>query len=195
MNRDIFEKDLIEKLHQGDKAAFAKLYQLYSEQLYRNLLKLVKSEEIAEEILQDIFVLVWEKRQEITIRQSFGSYLFAIGANKVMDRFRKIKRDRKLYEYIKQAATTYSHIEEDILKNENARALKAAIGALPPQRRQIFEQCKLQGKSYLEISNSLGISCSTINDHIVKATKSIRRYLVSDQFYSSMVAVLFISRF
>jgi RNA polymerase sigma-70 factor (ECF subfamily) len=174
------EKELLDRLRQGEQQAFTQLYHLYSERLYGNLLKLVKSPAVAEEILQDIFIRIWEKRQTIDIHTSFRSYLFRIGENKVIDFYRRARRDKDLYAYIKAAATEqYTHIEESLLSRENAELLQTAIGALPPQRRQVFELCKLQGKSYQEVSGLLNISVSTINDHIVKATRSIRQHIWS----------------
>lgn len=176
------EKELLSRLRQGDQEAFTQLYHLYSERLYRNLLALVKSEQLAEEILQDIFVQFWEKRATIDIQSSFRSYLFRIGENKVHDFYRKARRDQKLHAYIKAAASEqYTHIEEALLSRENAGLLQQAIDTLPPQRRQVFEYCKLQGRSYREVSELLGISTSTINDHIVKATRDIRQFIYANQ--------------
>jgi len=172
------EQTLLNSLRQGDEAAFARLYQLYGERLYFNLLKMVKHTETAEELLQDIFIQVWEKRNTIEIHTSFRSYLFRIGENKVYDFYRKLRRDKSLYAYIKAAAIEhYSHIEENLLFRENTRLLQNAISTLSPQRRQIFELCKIQGKSYQEVGALLNISTSTINDHIVKATRTIRQYI------------------
>jgi RNA polymerase sigma-70 factor (family 1) len=145
-----------------------------------NLLKLVKHPETAEEILQDIFIQVWEKRTTIEIHTSIRAYLFRIGENKVYDFYRKVKRDKVLYAHVKAAASEqYTHIEETLLFRENEQLLHAAVAALPPQRRQVFELCKLQGKTYEQVGAQLGISTSTINDHIVKATRSVRQYFYS----------------
>jgi RNA polymerase sigma-70 factor (family 1) len=188
-NEDI---TLIARFQNGDKVAFTELYKLYSKVLYLNLVKLVKSEELASEILQEVFVVLWEKRGSIEIQASFRSYLFRIGENKVSDFFRKAKRNKDLLVKIKAIASGhYSHIEEDIISREDVQIVKKAIDTLPPQRRQIFELCKLQGKSYNEVSSQLGISTSTINDHIVKGTRTIREFLYSHQQCSTSL-VLFI---
>jgi RNA polymerase sigma-70 factor (ECF subfamily) len=172
------EKGLLNELKQGNPQAFTRLYHLYAERLYGNLLKLIKHPEMAEEFLQEIFVLVWEKRQTIEIHSGFKAYLFRIGENKVYDHYRRLKRNQALFAYVKAVASEqYTHIEENLLKRENAHLLQSAIEALPPQRRQVFELCKIQGKSYQEVSSLLGISTSTINDHIVKATRSIRQFI------------------
>ena len=175
------EKELLTLLKEGQQEAFTQLYHLYSERIYSNILKLVKQEQVAQEILQDIFIILWEKRDTIDIQTSFRSYLFRIGENKVIDFYRKARRDQSLYAYIKAAATEhYTHIEEALLNRENAELLQKAVNSLPAQRKQVFELCKLQGKSYQEVSAALGISPSTINDHIVKATRAIRQYIYAN---------------
>lgn len=192
MNYAIEDKILITRFQNGDREAFTQLYALYSKKLYLNLVKLVKSEEIAADILQDVFVITWEKRSSIEIQQSFGAYLLRIGENKVIDFFRKATRDKILLSKIKKIASQhYSYIEEEMISREDAEILKKAINTLPPQRKQIFELCKLQGKTYSEVSSQLGISTSTINDHIVKGTKAVREFLHSNKQYSTSL-LLFI---
>ena len=175
------EHELLSRLKAGDKLAFARLYELYSRPLYLNLLKLLKTEQVAEEILQSIFFIVWEKRETITINHSIKGYLFRIAENKVHDFFRKLKRDRKLYDHILEISCgEYEDMEIKILHSEETALLNKAIENLPPQRKEVFNLCKLEGKSYLEVSRQLGISASTINDHIVKATRAVRDFIVAN---------------
>jgi RNA polymerase sigma-70 factor (family 1) len=185
------EKEWLARVKYGDQQAFSELYQCYSERLYRSLLRLVKSEQMAEELLQDIFVKFWEKRETIDIGFSLQSYLLRIGENMVYDFYRKLKRDQKLLAIIKAAASdNYTPIEDSLLIEENTQLLRQAIETLPPQRRQVFEYCKLQGRSYQETSELLGISTSTINDHIVKATKTIRQFIFAHQKATALLLVL-----
>jgi RNA polymerase sigma-70 factor (ECF subfamily) len=72
----------------------------------------------------------------------------------------------------------YNHIEETLVSKESAGMLHQAINSLPVKRRRIFMLCKLDGKSYDEVSRQLGISTSTISDHIVKANLFIRSYML-----------------
>lgn len=174
------EKELLYRLKQGDEPAFEKLYQAYSSRLFGNLYKMVKSEEVAQEILQDVFLKIWRYRATIDPEKSFRSFLFRIAENNVYDFFRKAARDKKLEAQLLAVATEhYEHIEELLLKKENSALLNKAITSLPPQRQQIFRLIKLEEKSYEEVSQMLGISVSTISDHIVKAGKSVREYLFS----------------
>ena len=186
------EQELLSLLRIGDKTAFTKIYDLYSKKLFLNIYHLVKIQEVAEEILQEIFVLIWEKRESIFINQSFKAYLFRIAENKVTDFFRKLKRDKILFERVKEASSAvYTHVEESILGNESSSVFRKAIESLPPQRRQIFCMCKMEGRSYNEVSHLLGISTSTINDHIVKATRTVRECLLANKETATLGCLFF----
>jgi RNA polymerase sigma-70 factor (ECF subfamily) len=175
---DYDEHELLSQLKAGNKMAFARLYELYSLPLYLNLIKLLKTEQGAEEILQSIFFIVWEKRETIKINHSIRGYLFRIAENKVHDFFRKLKRDRKLYNHIMEiSCREYEDVEIKFLHSEETALLNKAIENLPPQRKEVFYLCKVEGKSYLEVSRLLGISASTINDHIVKGTRAVRDFI------------------
>jgi RNA polymerase sigma-70 factor (ECF subfamily) len=172
------EKEWLLLLKQGNEQAFEKIYGLYSSRLFGNIYRMVKSESTAQEILQDVFLKIWYNRAGIDPEKSFRSYLFRIAENNVYDFFRKATRDKKMQARLLTAATEqYEHIEEMIFKKENALILEKAINSLPQQRQQVFRLCKLEDKSYNEVGQLLGISVSTISDHIVKANKAIREYL------------------
>ncbi|MHA4807787.1 RNA polymerase sigma-70 factor [Flavitalea flava] len=176
------ERELLLLLRTGDSNAFEQLYRIYSARIYLNLLRLVKSEDLAGELMQDIFVKLWEKREIIEIHSSFRSYLFRIMENRVHDFFRKVKLDRDLHNHIIRIATEkYTHVEEAVFKKEAAGILSLALDSLPPRRREIFCLCKLEGRSYEEVSRELQISPSTISDHMVKATKSLREFFEKNE--------------
>jgi RNA polymerase sigma-19 factor, ECF subfamily len=186
------EKELVALLQKGDKSAFGELYHRYKHKLYSNLRKLVKSESEAEELLQQLFVKIWENRLSLDADKVFKAYLFRIAENLVYDFFRKVTRDKNMEARLMTIATeNYSHIEESIYSKEREAIINRAVAALPPQRRHIFTLCKLEGKTYEEVSIELGISTSTVNDHIVKGTRSVREYL----FLSKEFALLFLAAF
>ena len=186
------EKELVSLLQKGDKGAFGELYHRYKHKLYCNFRKLVKSESQAEELLQHLFVKIWENRFSLDADKVFKAYLFRIAENLVYDFFRKATRDKNIEATLMTVATeNYSHIEEAIYSKEREAIISRAVASLPPQRRHVFTLCKLEGKTYEEVSVELGISTSTINDHIVKATRSVREYL----FLSKEFALLFLLAF
>lgn len=170
---------LIEQIKQGDQPAFTLLYDKFSRQIYRNILRLVKDDDIAQELLQDLFLKIWEIRQDIKAEGSFKSFLHRVAENIVYMHFRKTAKDARLVEKLIAAYVDYeSDPEESAISEENLDLLQIAIGTLPPQRKQIYTLCKLEGKSYDEVSKLLGISTSTISDHIVKANKTVKQYFL-----------------
>ncbi len=174
--------ELLSLLRAGDINAFTRIYELNSGPLYFNLLKLIKFKPAAEELLQDIFVTLWEKRATITIETHLSGYLFGIAQHKVQDFFRKVKRDKKLHDHIWNAATGEPATgERKILREEELDMLNRAIENLAPQRKQVFKLCKLEGRSYQEVGLILGISTSTVNDHIVKATRTVKAFILANE--------------
>lgn len=169
------EIKLLVALQSGSQSAFAQIYRLYSGRIYLNILKMVKSESDAGELLQDVFFKVWHKHALIDPEQPFRYYLFQIAKYTVYNFIRKNNLDKQVRDYLRHHATeVYSHVEEWLDDKESKEWLFYTIEQLPPQRRQVFKLCKIEGKSYAEVSAMLGISTSTINDHIVKGTKFIK---------------------
>ncbi|MHB8207634.1 RNA polymerase sigma factor [Mucilaginibacter sp.] len=169
------EKELLIKLRSGDEQAFDQLYARYSLRIYGNILKMVKDADIAQELLQDVFFKVWEKRYTIDPELSFKSYLFKISKHLVYNFFRRESIDKKVKDYIASISTEiHTSVEDEWAYKESKQLLEQAIERLPPQRKLVYTLCKLEGKSYDEVSSILNISTSTISDHIVKATRFIK---------------------
>ncbi|QHS55906.1 sigma-70 family RNA polymerase sigma factor [Mucilaginibacter sp. 14171R-50] len=182
-------KLLIQQLQQGSERAFTVLYDQFSQPIYRNILRLVKDEDIAQELLQDLFLKIWEIRKNIKQEGSFKSFLNKVAENMVYMHFRKIAKDNRLIEKLVISYADYeTNNEESNLSEENLDFLQIAIGTLPPQRKQIYTLCKLEGKSYEEVSNLLGISTSTISNQIVKANKTVKQHFLLNK----NIIVLFI---
>ena len=189
------EKDLVMLLNEGNEAAFEKLYHLYSNRLLGYLVRMLRSETFASELLQDAFVKIWDIRKNIDPAQSFRSYVFRISENLVYDFFRKAAHDKKLEAaLINIACGEYLDVEEKFCRKEIDQLLRNAIKMLPPKRRQIFQLVKMEERPYEEVSMMLHVSTSTINDHVVKATKFIREKMQS-YHVTTISVVLFFSYF
>ena len=174
------EKDLLISLGKGSEKAFEDLYNLYSSSLLGFIFNIVKSKIHAGEILQETFIKVWNNREKIDSDQPFRAYLFQITKNNIYDFFRQAARDKKLeLLIIKNVVREYTHVEELLTIKDDVHLLNKMIDALPPKRRQIFKLVKIEELTYLEVSEKLHISVSTINDHVVKATKFIHANLAS----------------
>lgn len=178
LEESLTEEKLLQQLRQGNANAFTVIYERYSKPLFLKMLRMVNDEEIAKEMLQDLFMKIWETRLMIDTSRSFRSYLYVIGVNLVYDHFRKAAKNKLLASHILlMADEAYLHTEEEIISKENMELIRTAVDQLPPQRKKIFILCKFEGKSYNEVSKELHISTSTIHDHMVKANYVVRNYL------------------
>jgi RNA polymerase sigma-70 factor (family 1) len=181
---------LLQQLKHGSEPAFNALYRLHSKMLLGNIRNLVKDQEVAKELLQDLYLKVWENRDAIDTNKSFKSFLFTIGRNMVYDYLRRVSLDKKAkLKLMAGALEFYSHSEEDLDLKESKEVLQTAVNTLPPQCRQVYTLSKLEGKSHQEISQQLGISISTVNNHMVKANKVVRSFL----FHNRDLAIIFIT--
>jgi RNA polymerase sigma-70 factor (family 1) len=185
-------KALLIKLTNHDHRSFHELYNRFSVQLYANILRMVKDADLAQEILQDVFVKVWEKRDLIDPEKSFTAYLFKIAKNMVYDHFRKLAMNKKFETHLLINGTdAYTHVEEEIIFKESNQLFLDAVDKLSPQRKQVFTLCKLEGKSYHEVSDLLHISTSTVSDHLLKSNKFIKaQMLLSDSLTFLLMGIL-----
>ncbi len=175
---DTDERNLLIKLGAGEETAFNTLYKLYGNRIYNRLLKLTQSEQIADELLQDTFVILWNKRHTINPDLSIKSWLYKVAENEVYQLYRKIARDKKLQEHIVDTfIETYSHTEEGIFYKESQELLSKAMEQLTPQRREAFKLCRIDGMSYQEAASKMGVSVSTVSNHLVQATSVVRDYI------------------
>ena len=188
-----YEKELLSQVREGDVRAFERIYKSYSPRLYGSIFRIVKSVPVTEELLQDVFQRVWEHRKTIDVNLSFKSYLFTIARNLVYDYFNKASRQKLMARYLQVKEMSGSGaFRNQLEEKESEQLLEKAIHQLPPQRRLVYTLCKIEGRSYDEVSRTLGISVSTISDHMVKAAKSIKVYYLSRALlYLSFLLPLF----
>lgn len=181
VQQEIGEAELLSRLVGGDQDAFTLLYHKYSGPLYINVLKLVKDEQVAEELIQDLFARVWQKKSELNITSSFSAYLFRMGQNLVHDFYRKIQRDQRLYNHFKQIATEhYSYIEEALQLKEHELLLQKAMDTLSPQQRNVYRMCKIEGLTYKVTAEQLGISPHTVKEYLGKANQQVKEAMLNN---------------
>lgn len=181
---------LLLQLKQGDEAAFNTLYLTYSKQLYKKINRLVKNEFVADELLQDLFLKVWEKKAAIRPEESFAAFLYTVANNLVFDYFRKISKDKRLHaRLLINAVDYYLHTEEALIGKETSGMIKEAIAGLSESRRKVFLLCKIEGKSYQEAAAILGISIATVNSHMVNSIRFIKEHLYKNQDISALIII------
>jgi len=176
------ETQYLHQLREGDQQAFNYFYEAFKLPIYRKLLKMVRIETVAEELTQDVFVRIWDKRLLIDPQQSFKSYLYRIAQHILYDFYRKVARDERLQQEIRLLNTAdHDPVNDNIFLKETQNILDQAIASLSEQQRQIFTLCRIEGKSYKEVSRMLGISVHTISTHMTRASKRIQTFMLKNQ--------------
>jgi RNA polymerase sigma-70 factor (ECF subfamily) len=175
------EQTVILRLQKGDSDAFLELYNQYHPALYHYVLRFVKSPAIAEDVLQDVFLKIWEIKSRIDPALSFKAYLYRICRNSVFKLLKKMAVDEDLrLQVLQQFTQSVADADLKILWQQYEEILQAAINRLPPQRQKVFRLCREEGKTYEQVADELGISRNTVKEHMVLAMKLIREHV--DQF-------------
>lgn len=165
----------IEALKTGDIAAFESLYHLFEPKLYAFAMHLVRQKEDAEEIVQEVFLKVWARRQTMDPDQNFDGYLFSIAKNIVYNKARHKVHEYAFNQYITATGkNACCFTEEAVAYQDLVKFLEETCTKLPPVRRQVFVMSRLEGKSNSEIAQLLNTSNSNIENHLNKALKSIK---------------------
>lgn len=172
--------ELTALLKEGDQLAFTELYTKYSGPMYVNVLKMVKDQQLTEELVQDLFTRIWQKREVFAKEVDFKAYLYRVAQNLVRDFYRKVQRDRKMYEVFKTIVTEeYSHIEEGLHLRESEALLHQAMQQLSPQQQQVYQLCKIEGLTYKQASEKMSISPHTIKEYLSKANHMVKEYMLN----------------
>jgi len=188
-------KTLVIQLRGGSEPAFNKLYTALGKIFYKKIFAMIKDEEVTEDLLQQLFMKVWQKRTELDPERSFKGYLGTIAQNLVYDYLRKAASNKRIIETILITAVDfYRHTEENLISKETTEIINQAIDQLSPQRKQAFILCKIEGKSYEGTSKAMGISVATVNSHMVKSLRFLKGHLMqnSDMAMAFIVGLLWI---
>ena len=186
------EKLLVKQLMNGNEKAFSAIFETYRDDVYGYSVSMLKTNVLAEEIVQDVFLNIWQHRDRLNPDLSFRSYVFTITRNLTFNLISKVANNRKLKEevfYTSQKA--YSPIENRMAEADYERIKNKAIEQLPPRRRLIFEMSRVDGMSYKEISEELNISVSTVKGQTSKSLASIRDYLRTHSDIALLIMVSF----
>lgn len=180
---------LVYRLHKSDIGAFDRLYQKYHHAIYRNIFKLTKSDDASQDILQDIFVVLWEKRTEIKPEQSVSGWLFVLSFNRSVSYLRRKFRESLVVNSIPFAETESDNDDMQAI-NDQYFLLYEAINTLSPQKKKVFMLCKLEGKTYEEAAEKLNISKHTVKEYLGHAVLSVKNHISKQQGELTTVSIL-----
>lgn len=172
------EKELIDLTSKGDKRAFSALFEAYHKPLGRYVYKMTESLETTEEIVQDVFIKIWIKKEQLNEINSLSNYLFILSRNLVLNYLRKQSR----YQIHFQAWDNTKELEVAQLQEEDSyehlrEVVEKAIESLSEQQKRIYKLCKLERLKYEEVAAKLNLSIETIRKHMYLASKTIKLYV------------------
>jgi RNA polymerase sigma-70 factor (ECF subfamily) len=177
------EKELLTRLHNSDEAAFTEIYNLYWKKLFFIAAQKLNSLSEAEEIVQDIFLDVWKRREDININTSLASYLSICVKYKVINLLAKRNQQFRYQEYASSMHETDASTQQYISLDELREQLMKETAKLPEKCRMVFQMSREQGYSQKQIARKLSISEKTVESHISRALRSLRTNL--SQFLST----------
>jgi len=173
------DKELLTQLALNKEDAFERLFGRYHERLFKYISLFIKSPQIAEEIVMDVFMKIWSAREQIGQVENFSSFLFRVAHNKAIDFLRMVAKNPDVRELMWNTMQLSAPDDADalLLKAEFEGRVRQALALLSEQRRRVFEMSREQDMSHEQIAHSLGLSKHTVNNHIVESKRFIRSYL------------------
>ena len=179
----------------GDRKAFTQLYKDHLNNVFNYIFLFTKSKEETEELIQDVFVKIWENREKLPDVQLFKSYLFKMAKNKLIDQVRHEQIKYRVFAEVKRTKVAFEDITADqSAYKEYYLIVQQAIEKLPTRRKFIFKLSTENGLSHDEIAARLNISKSAVKKQLYNASDFVRNYLAKHGELSfSIMAAWFIS--
>jgi RNA polymerase sigma-70 factor (ECF subfamily) len=176
------EKSLFAAIAKGEEAAFTELFKRYDKRIYYFTLKMIKTEDLAEEITQDVFIKLWEKRETLVSVLNPEAYILTIAANHTMNQIQKHLSEKKMRQRLARLMREKfeNNADELLLLHDSQTMVRQAVDKLPPQQKRVYQLSRDEGLNYDEIAGTMDISRHTVRNHLVEALRSIRQY-VDDQ--------------
>jgi len=191
MQTNLNENRLIDRLKRDDALAFDSLFKIYGSKLYSFALKYLRSESESEELVQEVFVKIWENRKALKTDLSFKSYLFTIALNQIRKYFNK--RANTL-NYLNQLSGDDFESNKTMESIDYASLLKRVdeiVDGFPERKKLIFQKSRKEGKSSKEIASELEITIGTVDNQISDALKIIREALRKEDLALLLFLALF----
>lgn len=175
------DHELATRLVAGEEYAFAAVYLKYKRPLLGFVKKFVHAEDLAEDLMQESFIKLWEAKARLTEVESLKSYLFTIARNHTLNSLKKtLQSDVAMTVIVKAFKNEKNNTEEQLTDKEYHGYLQQQLEILPERTREVFKQCREQQHTYDEVAVSLGISRNAVKKHMVKAMKSLSAAVQKD---------------
>lgn len=169
------EKELILGLQKGSTTTFERIFSLYHKRIYNFCISLHQSADDAEEIVQRVFVAIWEQRSRVDENKSLAAYLYTIARYMVYQDFRQRVYKKATFDYlVLNSVNMNESTKDEMLYNELLTFLESVIERLPARQQEIFKLSRFSGLTYLQIAVKLNISENTVDTQIRRALVFVR---------------------
>lgn len=172
------DKDTIIKFKEGNTEAFDKIYRQFSNKIYHFVLGLTKDEHVSKDIVQEVFINLWDKSDLVNQDLNFDNYIFTITYNSIRKYFRRKAIETKAFDYfLKNSPEVIEDGDKDLIFKELIEIAYKTIDNLPPQRKKVYTMSKQEGMKIKEIADKLSLSPRTVENHLAKALKFLKEEL------------------
>jgi RNA polymerase sigma-70 factor (ECF subfamily) len=176
------DKILLRRIKQNEQQALEELFKKYHDRLCEFAFQYVRSFDLTEEVVSDVFLKIWMKREVLTVRGNFKAYLYTAVRNQAIDCIRKEEGLLESLESLpNETACSDYRPDEELIFKEFKNHIEGLINTLPPRRRIIFKMSRLEDFTYREIANILSISVHTVQNQMVQAVRQLSAYAVMDE--------------
>jgi RNA polymerase sigma-70 factor (family 1) len=183
------EKELLLKVANGDEQAFSELFNTHHQLLGTHIYRITDSVELAEEVVQDVFLKIWMSRETLTTVQNFRAYLFVISKNHALNCLRKVAKERIHQKTLEEDVLPFAAEENPGLAGYYS-LLDEAIDHLPPQQQKVYLLSRHNRLKYDEIASQMGLSRETVKKYLQGATHSITAFVQSNMDISAMIILV-----
>jgi RNA polymerase sigma-70 factor (ECF subfamily) len=187
-------QELVLLIQKDDRIAFYNLYERYCRRLFGFVLRYIKQREDTEEIVQEVFVKIWESRNKIDAFSSFEAFLFTIAYNTTISLLRKRTNEQKYLEHLKslQQCGNSPDLIDEIQFNELNDRIQSLLNELTPRQKEIFQLSREEGLSHDEIAKKLDISVNTVKKHMGNTLALLKSQIDSCLTINLLFAYLFL---
>jgi len=187
------EQEMVFLLQKGSMSAFEKLFEYYSQKLYRFALSYLKSDLEAEDLVQEVFLKIWENRTNIKTGTSFQSYLFTIAFNSIRKNFNdKAKLDKFRTDLLDFLSHENPSLENRPDFESLLTKLDSLIDQMPERIKEIYLMRKKEGKAVRDIAEKLSISTKTVENQITEAMNYLKKEIAKDQISGILFFYMFL---
>ena len=183
-----------QQMSEGDQKSFERLFESYYGLLCRYAYTVLRSKEEAEEVVQNLFVSLWQKRERIVISSSVKTYLYSATRNECLNKLKHLKVRNAYATEIRHTAPVSGNGIENLEAKELRAKVDDAIASLPEQCASVFKLSRFEQLSYAEIASKMQISVKTVEAHIGKALKRMREQLKDFLVVLMVVLMIYLTK-